>query len=173
MLRFTSSYKRGNNEFNTIFTVWELEEHPSGKSMNLVLNTSREANESYGPDKQKIEDGLTNEYNGKNYVRSKFSANFVQGAFNTAKKYGVTNGSRITNVVGELTCETYIITTKDENGNSIPLLDNEGKPVRRYGAPFIKVLDFDVYESNYNNNNANNMDTPPKVELQDKDECPF
>ena len=63
MIRLTSKYTRGEHEFNTIFTVWDLEENSSGKSMNVTLNTSRELDPTY--DKKAIDEGLARESNEK------------------------------------------------------------------------------------------------------------
>lgn len=170
MIRLTSKYTRGEHEFNTIFTVWDLEENSSGKSMNVTLNTSRELDETY--DKRAIEEGLAKEYNGKHYMRTRVKGILVQEAFNKAKKYCLENGQKITNLVGELTCELY--TVKNKDGSIV--CDEEGKSVVRYGAPMVKVLDFDVYEYE-NPTTRTGMDKPPKVEetktMEDESEYPF
>ena len=157
MIRLTSKYTRGEHEFNTIFTVWELEENSSGKSMNVVLNTSRELDPTY--DKRTIEEGLAREYNGKYYMRTRIRGILVQEAFNKAKKYCLENGQRITSLIGDLTCELY--TVKDKDGNV--MCDESGKNITRYGTPMIKILDFELYERD-NQTTRKGIDNPPKVE---------
>lgn len=157
MIRLTSKYNRGEHEFNTVFTVWELEENPSGKSMSVVLNTSRELDPTY--DKKTIEEGLAREYNGKYYMRTRIRGILVQEAFNKAKKYCLENGQKITSLIGDLTCELY--TVKDREGNI--MCDESGKNITRYGLPMIKVLDFELYEKD-NQVARKGIDKPPRVE---------
>lgn len=170
MIRLTSKYTRGEHEFNTIFTVWELEDNPSGKSMSVVLNTSRELDPTY--DKRTIDEGLAREYNGKYYMRTRIRGILVQEAFNKAKKYCLENGQRITSLIGDLTCELY--TVKDKDGNI--MCDESGKNITRYGAPMIKILDFELYERD-NQTTRKGIDNPPKVEEScapsDESEYPF
>ena len=161
MIRLTSKYTRGEHEFNTIFTVWDLEENSSGKSMNVTLNTSRELDPTY--DKKAIDEGLAREYNGKYYARTRIKGILVQEAFNKAKKYNLENGQKITSLVGDLTCELY--TVKNKEGEI--LCDENGKNVTRYGSPMIKILDFELYERD-NQSTRVGIDKPPRVEEDTK-----
>lgn len=164
MLRLTSKYTHGQNEFNTIFTIWEPQVNESGKSMNANATTSKKCGDF---DKKVIEDGLANKYNGNNYITSKWRVRFIGEAFNKANKHGMENSTKITNVVGDMTNEAYWLKNKD--GEFI--LDYEGKKQKRYGIPTITISSFDYYENN--NSQSKGIDTPPKVETEDDDELPF
>lgn len=168
-MKLISKYVENGREFETIFKIWDLQDSPSGKSARATLSDGRQLDQNYAPDKKIIDDGIVSQsQNGKYYVNSKWSAIFINEAFNKLKKYQVKNEDSIINVQGELSNEPYgWVTNKDgEKINS-----SNGTPLKRYGL-LLKIRNFDLYTPNTNAS----IDKAPIVEETSKakeDDYPF
>lgn len=140
MIRCTTNYAKGEYNFGTIFTVFK----PVFKDKIAILNltTSRKCDPTY--DKKMIDEGIAKEYNGDFYVSSNWSAVLIGEAFNRAKKHGLNEKDKITNVVCDFTNEPYY----NNNGTKV------------YSNPTLKIFDFEFY----GDNSPKGMDIPPKVE---------